>query len=103
MKNEIKNKDFYTDIKNILYQARNNVFKSANFFMVEAYWNIGKRIIEEEQKGEKRAEYGTVVKYSILKENKQIFASKYQLYLPSEQELSINEVAKGFENLNGVE
>ena len=26
--------------------------------MVEAYWNIGKLIVEEEQKGEKRAEYG---------------------------------------------
>jgi len=29
----------------------------------------------------------TVVKYSVLKENKQLFASKYKLYLPSEQEL----------------
>lgn len=29
----------------------------------------------------------TVVKYSVLKENKQLFASKYQFYLPTEQEL----------------
>jgi len=29
----------------------------------------------------------TVVKYSVLKENKQLFASKYKLYLPTEQEL----------------
>lgn len=29
----------------------------------------------------------TVVKYSVLKENKQLFASKYRLYLPSEEEL----------------
>ena len=29
----------------------------------------------------------TVVKYSVLKENKRLFASKYKLYLPSEQEL----------------
>ena len=28
-----------------------------------------------------------MVKYSVLKENKQLFASKYKLYLPSEQEL----------------
>ncbi len=27
--------------------------------MVEAYWNVGRRIVEEEQKGKKRAEYGT--------------------------------------------
>lgn len=37
MKNEVKNNDFYADIKNILYKARSNVFKSVNFFMVEAY------------------------------------------------------------------
>ena len=29
----------------------------------------------------------TVVKYSVLKESKQLFASKYKLYLPSEKEL----------------
>ena len=29
-----------------------------------------------------------IVKYSVLKENKQLFASKYMLYLPSEEELT---------------
>ena len=29
----------------------------------------------------------TIVKYSVLKDNKQLFASKYKLYLPSEEEL----------------
>lgn len=29
----------------------------------------------------------TIVKYSVLKENKKLFASKYKLYLPSEKEL----------------
>ncbi len=29
----------------------------------------------------------TVVKYSVLKDNKQLFASKYKLYLPTEEEL----------------
>jgi hypothetical protein len=36
-----------------LYKARHNAFKAVNFFMVEAYWNIGKRIVDEEQKSEK--------------------------------------------------
>jgi uncharacterized protein YpbB len=35
----------------------------------------------------------TVVKYSMLKENKRLFASKYKLYLPTEQEL-IEEIEK---------
>jgi len=37
-----------------------------------------------------------IVKYSVMKENKQIFASKYMLYLPSEQELA-HEIEKDTE------
>ena len=49
--------NFYNEIKNILISARNKVYKTANFAMVEAYWNIGKRIIDE-QGGKDTAEYG---------------------------------------------
>ncbi len=38
---------FYNEIKNILITARNKVYQTANFAMVEVYWNIGKSIIEE--------------------------------------------------------
>ncbi len=41
------NAKFYNEIKNILNIARNKVYKTANFIMVETYWNIGKSIIEE--------------------------------------------------------
>jgi hypothetical protein len=41
------NASFYNEIKNILVSARNKVYQTANFAMVEAYWNIGKSIIEE--------------------------------------------------------
>ena len=51
------NEKFYNEIKNILNMARNKVYKTANFVMVEAYWNIGKSIIEE-QGGNEKAEYG---------------------------------------------
>ena len=54
---------FYEEIKNILETARNKVYQTANFAMVEAYWQIGRSIIEE-QGGEERAEYGT----GLLKE-----------------------------------
>lgn len=49
---------FYEQIKRILFRARNKVYQTANFAMVEAYWNIGK-IIVEQQGGEEKAEYGT--------------------------------------------
>ena len=36
------NKAFYGEIKKILSDARNKVYQTANFAMVEAYWQIGK-------------------------------------------------------------
>lgn len=48
----------YQSIRQILEKARNAVYRSINFAMVLAYWNIGKVIIEEEQQGKERAEYG---------------------------------------------
>jgi len=51
-------KDFYGKIKGILSDARNKVYHTANHTMVEAYWNIGKSIIEQ-QGGEDKAEYGS--------------------------------------------
>lgn len=56
---KIKNlSTFYQDIRIILKNARQKVCSTINFAMVEAYWLIGKRIVEEEQQGESRAEYG---------------------------------------------
>lgn len=56
---EKENNDFYQDIKMILQTARDNAYKSVNFIMVEAYWNIGKKIVEVEQNGETKAKYGS--------------------------------------------
>ena len=40
----------------------------------------------------------SVVKYSVLKDNKQLFMSKYQLYLPSKEKLQ-EEINKSIDNL----
>jgi hypothetical protein len=50
---------FVTDILTILTLARQKAYSAVNFAMVDAYWHIGKRIIEEEQLGKGRADYGT--------------------------------------------
>ncbi len=55
----LKNDDLYLNIKNILQSARDNAYRQVNFIMVEAYWNIGQQIVEEEQNGKDRAEYGS--------------------------------------------
>ncbi|MDR1877071.1 MAG: PDDEXK nuclease domain-containing protein [Flavobacteriaceae bacterium] len=49
----------YDTISQIIEKARNTVYRAANFAMVQAYWNIGRAIVEEEQNGKERADYGT--------------------------------------------
>lgn len=63
MANEIMDMTFYNQIKEILANARAKVYSAANFAMVDAYWEIGKSIVEK-QGGNATAEYGT----SLLKE-----------------------------------
>ena len=47
MKNEIVDKSFYLQIKDILDAARRKAYVTTNFAMVEAYWQIGKNIVEK--------------------------------------------------------
>ena len=49
---------FFTDIAELLTAARSNAYRAVNSIMVETYWKIGQRIVEEEQNGKSRAEYG---------------------------------------------
>ncbi len=49
---------FYEKVKEILEGARNEVYRKANTEMLQAYWNVGREIVEEEQKGKDRAGYG---------------------------------------------
>jgi len=49
---------FYSEISELLKQARNAAYRSVNTIMVQTYWQIGKRIVEQEQQGQYRANYG---------------------------------------------
>lgn len=46
------------DIRGIITQARARVSRSVNHELTVAYWHIGRRLVEEEQGGQGRAEYG---------------------------------------------
>ena len=48
-------------ISSIIEQSRQRIVTSVNTEMVHCYWAIGKEIIEEEQKGSERAEYGKAI------------------------------------------
>ena len=159
----------FAEIRQILINARKTAYKAVNFAMVTAYWNIGRLIVEDEQQGSTRAEYGkavladlsvrlteefgkgfderelrrirqfyltfpkwdalrpeltwthyrllirvqdalglilcsdkneAVVKYSVLAEHRQIFASKYLLELPAPEMLQ-REIMRERKQLEG--
>uniref|UniRef100_UPI0040577B77 PDDEXK nuclease domain-containing protein n=1 Tax=Candidatus Electrothrix sp. TaxID=2170559 RepID=UPI0040577B77 len=57
-----------SDIRKIVTQARNQAYSAVNTAMVQAYWLIGKRIVEEEQNGQERAQYGRQIVKTLSKE-----------------------------------
>ena len=46
------------DLRSIVSKARSKAFAAVNYSLVERNWRIGQRIVEEEQNGATRAEYG---------------------------------------------
>ena len=60
-------KAYIAEIKQILKEARAKAYAAVNYSMVEAYWLIGKRIVEEMQQGGNRANYGEQVIKNLSK------------------------------------
>ena len=52
------NTPLFTSVKEIIREARQRVFRMVNSNMLETYWKIGQLIVEDEQEGKPRAEYG---------------------------------------------
>ena len=50
---------FYQEVHAILDEAKSKIYEAANNIMTYAYWNVGKRIIEQKQKGNRKAKYGS--------------------------------------------
>lgn len=64
----LQNKTIIGEIKEILFAAREKVSKSVNNELLLAYWNIGKIIVENEQEGLEKAEYGKQLLKTLSKE-----------------------------------
>ena len=73
---EISN-NYINEIKKILKNARQKAYTAVNSAMVEAYWKIGRRIVEEEQNGKERAEYGKEILQNLSKELTEEFGKGY--------------------------
>lgn len=67
-KNSLDGMNFIHEIKQIVTEARGKAYSAINSAMVEAYWLMGKRIVEEQQHGKERADYGTELLKELSKE-----------------------------------
>ncbi|MDR3047847.1 MAG: PDDEXK nuclease domain-containing protein [Bacteroidales bacterium] len=65
---ELNKQSYINDIKLLLAQARQKAYTAINHAMVEVYWKIGRRIVEEEQQGAQRATYGEEILQTLSKE-----------------------------------
>ena len=71
--------DFIADIKQIIEQARKQLYSSINIVMIQSHWFVGKRIVEEEQGGATRAEYGKALLRNLAAELVPIYGNAYSV------------------------
>lgn len=65
------------DVKNIISSAQQVAYNATSKAMVLTYWQIGKRIVEQEQNGNDRAVYGTTLIDNLSKELIKVFGKNY--------------------------
>lgn len=71
--------DIYSEIKETLLLSRNQAYSAVNFAMVQAYWQIGRIIVEHEQNGNLRAEYGKAILQDISDKLQKEFGSGFSV------------------------
>ena len=71
--NQVLSKQLVDDVKLIVERGLRAAYDRVNKISIMTYWNIGKRIVEEEQYGNSRAEYGAY----LMKGLAQIFQPRY--------------------------
>jgi len=70
-------KAFVANIKEVIEKAQHTAVRAVNKVRVQMYWQIGQHIVEEEQQGKERAEYGTYLIKTLAKELEQDFGSGF--------------------------
>lgn len=77
--NELINNRMIEEIKNVIVSSRKKVAYEVNNTMLIAYWNVGRIIVENEQNGNIKAEYGKQVMKELSKELRKILGSGFSL------------------------
>ena len=75
--NELITETFVCDVRTIIEQGRQQAYAAAGQAAIMTYWNIGRRIVEEEQNGEKRAAYGTRLIRTLADKLVQSYGNSY--------------------------
>lgn len=88
----------YHTIGQIIEDARNAVYRTANTTMVRTYWHIGKTIVEEEQNGSERAEYGK----ELIKQLAEKLTKKYGKSFSERNLWYIKQFFQQWTNLNAL-
>ena len=70
-------KTLVADVKNIVSDGLKAAYADVSKVMILTYWKVGRRIVEEEQHGEKRAEYGKKLLQMLAEELSKDFADGY--------------------------
>lgn len=69
----------YNEVREIIAYARQNAVRSVDFCRVQMYWNIGRRILETEQNGKERAEYGSYLLKNLAKKLEPEYGSGFSV------------------------
>ena len=100
--------DLLNDLRLIIENGLKHAYQSVNTTMVHTYWKIGQRIVEEEQNGEKRAEYGAKLLEYLAVELSKEYATDIRLvtYVFTVSSICVLTILKfgthAFQILNGL-
>ena len=76
---ELTTQQLLTNIRQLIELAQARAVRSVNFERVLLYWNMGKHIVEEEQRGKERADYGSYLIKSLAENLTQEYGSGYSI------------------------
>lgn len=79
MSNDIQNKILFSQVVELLQNARQQVLRTVNSTMVYTYFEIGRIIVEEEQNGKDRAEYGKQLLKGLSKQLNREFGKGFSI------------------------
>ena len=65
------------DVKGIISSGMESAYNATSRAMVLTYWNVGRRIVEQEQNGNQRAEYGTAMMDALAEELTKEYGKSY--------------------------